>query len=642
MAATAQSQSAMLQSKDHGELLDVIDQLRSRGVDHHVPLPQIVVCGDQSSGKSSVLEAVSGVHFPTKDTLCTRFATELILRRDSVANVKVSIRPGKDRSELEKQKLDSFKAPTENIDDLPVLVEAAKDAMGINAELKAFSEDVLRIEISGPGKPHLTLVDLPGLFHAPSKQQSAGDAALVRSLVRSYMANERSIILAVVSAKNDYANQVVTGLAREIDPKGYRTLGIITKPDTLIVGSDSERSFVNLAKNEDVSFRLGWHVLMNRDFNTKDCSEEERNEREKDLFSHGVWTALPANILGIGPLIPRLSNVLKDQITSVLPSLIDDVRSGISECEATLNRLGASRESGHQQRSYLIRISRDFSFLMKAAVDGVYADEYFGDALTLSGYNKRIRAVVQNLLLEFAEDMRDNGQDKVIVDGEITAKTSRASPEKISRSSFLEEVRELMTRSRGRELPGTFNPLIVGDLFFQQSQPWKRIVDGYNERLLDAVRTSVELALAASADEATSDGLLHEVIHPAMDKFSASLQKKVAEIMLPHQHGHPITYNHYFTETIQKARRAHQEKELARQINLFFHLQPEVGPSQVNPFAGFNTGDLLKSLTSRSTEEDMDRHACSEAVDCMEAYYKVSLNPILTWKLVTIRDLLST
>jgi WD40 repeat protein len=243
-ATMTNTTSVSLQSKDHGQLLDVIDLLRSQGISHYVPLPQLIVCGDQSSGKSSVLEAVSGVRFPTKDNLCTRFATELILRRGPTASAKLVIIPGAERSDEEKEKLLNFKVPTVSIDEFPSLIDKAKEAMGLNSDTKAFSDDVLSVEISGPNQPHLTLVDLPGLIHAENKQQSAKDLQLVSSLVRSYMANSRSIILAVVSARNDYANQIVTKLARDVDPKGLRTLGIITKPDSLHVGSESEKAFI--------------------------------------------------------------------------------------------------------------------------------------------------------------------------------------------------------------------------------------------------------------------------------------------------------------------------------------------------------------------------------------------------------------
>lgn len=368
-------QSIFLQSKDHGELLDVIDILRSQGLSRYVSLPQLVVCGDQSSGKSSVLEAVSGVRFPSKDNLCTRFATELILRRDPKENVTVTIIPGAERTGSDKQKLSGFQALMPSMNEIPALIRRAEETMGVGVETRAFSDDVLRVEISGPGQPHLTLVDLPGMIHAETRQQSAGDVKLVSSLVRKYMANTRSIILAVVSAKNDYANQIVTKLAREVDPSGLRTLGIITKPDTLHVGSESEKAFLDLAKNEDVFFRLGWHLLKNRDYTSRECSLEERNEAEEQFFSHGIWTSLPLSCLGVGAMKLRLSTVLKDQIIQELPKLISDVEVSIEECRSRFLNLGEARTTLAEQRLYLIRISQTFSSLVKDAVDGDYVHD---------------------------------------------------------------------------------------------------------------------------------------------------------------------------------------------------------------------------------------------------------------------------
>ena len=76
-------------SKDQLDLLDSVDCLRSQGISHYISLPQIIVCGDQSSGKSSVLEAISGVSFPIKGNLCTRFPTELVLRKTSHIGVTI-------------------------------------------------------------------------------------------------------------------------------------------------------------------------------------------------------------------------------------------------------------------------------------------------------------------------------------------------------------------------------------------------------------------------------------------------------------------------------------------------------------------------------------------------------------------------
>jgi hypothetical protein len=75
------------------------------------------------------------------------------------------------------------------------------------------------------------------------------DVKLISDLVRSYMGNPRSVVLAVVSAKNDYANQIILKRAREADPRGLRTLGLITKPDCLLRGTEGEADYINLASN---------------------------------------------------------------------------------------------------------------------------------------------------------------------------------------------------------------------------------------------------------------------------------------------------------------------------------------------------------------------------------------------------------
>lgn len=94
-----------------------------------------------------------------------------------------------------------------------------------NPVVARFSNDLLRVEVSGPDHPHLTIVALPVLIHSETKQQSAKDVQLVQDVVQSRMKESRSIILAVVSAQNVFANQIVLKLARDADPSGKRTLG---------------------------------------------------------------------------------------------------------------------------------------------------------------------------------------------------------------------------------------------------------------------------------------------------------------------------------------------------------------------------------------------------------------------------------
>jgi len=610
-------------SKDQLDLLDSIDRLRSQGIDHYVSLPQIIVCGDQSSGKSSVLEAISGVSFPVKSSLCTRFPTELILRKTPNVGVSVSIVPHHSHSESERASLSNFRETLDSFDALPELIEKAKTAMAIGSFGRAFSKDLLRIEVSGPDRPHLTIVDLPGLIHSETKQQSATDIEVVQDVVKSYMEEPRSIILAVVSAKNDYANQIVLKLSRAADKTGTRTLGVITKPDTLIPGSESENMYVSLAENLDVEFRLGWHILKNMDSEVGSWSLSQRDEEERQFFSKGIWTRLPNSILGITLLRERLSKLLLAQIAAELPGLIEEIELKSTACRSQLLKLGKPRANIEEQRLFLLTLSQTFQSITKAAVDGTYNDPFFGDAKTDAGYQKRIRAVVQNLNQSFSKKITREGHRYAITDSssELPSEMNNPNVTPLTRAKFLDHIGDLMKRTRGRELPGTFNPMIISDLFVEQSQPWEALVQSHIEKVARAVKIFLKHLISHIADASTRGELFRTLVEPVFEQIVKDLKGKTAEFLAPHQRGHPITYNHYFTETVQKVRKERSRAEFTRVIQDFFGIE-SLHPSGSHHYGVMDYRPLLDALMERH-EPDLDRYACSEALDCMQAYYKV-------------------
>jgi hypothetical protein len=257
------------------------------------------------------------------------------------------------------------------------MVKVAEQATGIYGSGRVFSKNILRVEVTGLEQLHLSLVDSPGLYHVGDRAPSDADAVLVRTLVKSYLEKNRSILLAVVAAKSDLAMQAIIKMAPEIGPKGQRTLGIITKPDLLFVGSHSEITFVKLATNENLFFKLGWHVLQNRDYDTRNTTRVERVATEKEFLKNRIWSsALPATKFGVENLQPRLSHVLLKKITDELPGLVTDVDGELSTCKERLKAFGGPRSTLGQQQGYSVRNSQTFATLMKGAVNGKEEDVF--------------------------------------------------------------------------------------------------------------------------------------------------------------------------------------------------------------------------------------------------------------------------
>lgn len=604
-----------LRSKRDMRLIDTIDELRSQGVSQFISLPQIIVCGDQSSGKSSVLAAISGVPFPSKSNLCTRFPTELILRKDNVNQTTVSIIPHPESTTQEKARLARFSTTLADLQRIPELIEAANTAMGLNSSSSGFSKHTLRVEVCGPELPHLTIVDLPGLIHSANRQQTATDVAVIKGVVERYMQESRSIILAVISAKNDYANQIVLNMAREFDVNGSRTLGVITKPDTLHPRSESERTYLNLVRNKEVQLGHGWHVVKNLDSDQGIAGLAERHAKEEEFFATGSWAALHDSFKGIDSLRKRLSGVLFQQISAELPKLLEEISTKKRACELELSKLGEPRENINQQRRYLAQCAAAFQSLLSNALQGNYDDEFFESSSASNAYNRRIRAIVQNLLTEFAEHITEHGRLHRIVPRPSHSK-GQDSEILITEEDLISDISKRMRESRGRELPGMFNTSVISDLFREESRPWESITMKRIKELWNDVKVAIQHITQHCADNSTAKSIFERIILPQMTGCMQKMEAKIQELLKSNRSLHAITYNQYYTETLRKVRIQRYSSEINTVIS------QEVFKNKDND--GTLLPTIVTTLADRQ-ENASGKFDAVEALDMLDAYYKVVL-----------------
>lgn len=635
MSQTTEDMALHQLQQEQSKLLDKIDELRTIGVGGLVELPQLIVCGNQSSGKSSVLEAISRVRFPAKSNVCTRFATEVILRRNQSSKIKISIEPGPSRIDAqERLKLRSFTHEEfSNGNDLPALIEKAREHMGITESVNSgFSDDVLKVEISGPDKPELTLVDLPGLYYSTSQDQGSQGIKIVRSLTEKYMKNSRSIILAVISAKTDYHLQEVLNIAERFDPKRERTLGIVTQPDILEANSEEEDTYLHFVKNQKIHLQLGWHALRNRSFETRDISDDARDELEKEFFNQGRWTSLSRECVGIDSLRRRLSSILLNHIRRNLPGLITDIQEKITDLEQKLAKLGAPRSTLQQQKGFLLNISRNFERITAQALNGMYADEFFGGLDDTTGVEdfRRLRAVVRQLNEYFADAMTTRGCRRTISErptglfGATNLPKLPSSsgnpymdgwkPDYVKRSALEVEVSNQARKNRGIELPGSANQLLVGSLFRDQSKPWEGLAKQHLMKAWESARYFVLLVLQHLADDHTYSLLVGSVLEPEFEKLKQVLLQKLDELTAYTKRGHPLPVGRSFLTRVQKARDN-------RELDLLSARLMSTQSDKKDYDRIFSINDIRTATLM--LESTRDEFAAAEIIDQMQAYYNV-------------------
>lgn len=472
-------------------------------------------------------------------------------------------------------------------------------------------------------------------------------------MVQDYISNERTIILAVISAKNDYANQIILDKARGVDPDGTRTLGIITKPDFLRPGSDNERDWIDLAQNKDIFFELGWHIVKNRADGELHLSFQERNEAEALFFSTGRYGELDRSILGVETLRTRLSLTLSEHLKRELPGLKKEMDTKLDEAIKQLGTLGESRATLLEQKQYLANLSLGCHELIKSAVSGHYEQSFFEgldtDGNIESSTNiRRLRAVIQHLNLQFARQMRLRGRKYIIgnkkspeeEDNDLDAYSASeneahdvgpasrsygwppdiAKPKELTRAGAIDWVQQVLVRSRGRELPGNFNPMLISQLFWELSTPWERMAVAHMEKVAGICSEFVSLVLKEKTSRDVETRLQGALIEAALKRNLQNAHNELKSIIADKQR-QPITLNHYYTTTIQKLRRKKHNKRFRSTINdnqMRIHNENDEERFVVDT-------EVLEQQLDKNIELDMDRFSAEEALDSTQAFYKQEL-----------------
>ncbi|XP_019214270.1 interferon-induced GTP-binding protein Mx isoform X1 [Oreochromis niloticus] len=371
-------------------LIDLIDSLRSLGVEKDLALPAIAVIGDQSSGKSSVLEALSGVALPRGSGIVTRCPLELKMMKKKEGEAwygKISYR---DFEEKIKE---------------PALVEK----MIREAQLKlvgnevGISSELISLEIASPDVPDLTLIDLPGIARVAVDGQSADIGDKIKTMIQTVISKQETINLVVVPCNVDIATTEALNMAKLVDPDGERTLGVLTKPD--LVDKGTEENVVKIVHNEVIPLKKGYMVVKCRGQKeiTEKVSLSEALKNEEAFFKEHTHfqTLFDEGQATVPKLAEKLTLELVHHIQKSLPRLDEQTQKKLEQTRANLNKLRTGPPSDATKRQKFL------SDLVSA---------FTQDAIRLTtgeelkcGYNSSIFFTLRNEFEAWEKIIKDSG-----------------------------------------------------------------------------------------------------------------------------------------------------------------------------------------------------------------------------------------
>ncbi|XP_015204538.1 dynamin-2 isoform X4 [Lepisosteus oculatus] len=339
------------------ELIPLINKLQdafsSIGQSCNLDLPQIAVVGGQSAGKSSVLENFVGRDFlPRGSGIVTRRPLILQLVNSKAEYAEFLHCKGKKFVDFDEVRLE---------------IEAETDR--ITGSNKGISPIPINLRVYSPHVLNLTLIDLPGMTKVPVGDQPPDIEHQIRDMLLQFISRESCLVLAVTPANTDLANSDALKIAKEVDPQGLRTIGVITKLDLMDEGTDAR----DILENKLLPLRRGYIGVVNRsqkDIDGKKDIKAALAAERKFFLSHPAYRHM-ADRMGTSHLQKTLNQQLTNHIRDTLPALRSKLQSQLLSLEKEVEEFKNFRPDDPTRKTKaLLQMVQQFGVDFEKRIEG--------------------------------------------------------------------------------------------------------------------------------------------------------------------------------------------------------------------------------------------------------------------------------
>ncbi|XP_034459169.1 dynamin-1a isoform X2 [Hippoglossus hippoglossus] len=329
------------------------DAFSAIGQNANLDLPQIAVVGGQSAGKSSVLENFVGKDFLPR-------GSGIVTRRPLVLQLMTCPTEYAEFLHCKGKKFVDF-------DEVRQEIEAETDR--ITGANKGISSVPINLRVYSPHVLNLTLVDLPGMTKVPVGDQPADIEAQIREMLMQFVTKENCLMLAVSPANSDLANSDALKIAKEVDPQGMRTIGVITKLDLMDEGTDAKE----ILDNKLLPLRRGYVGVVNRsqkDIDGKKDINAAMAAERKFFLSHASYRHL-SDRMGTPFLQKLLNQQLTNHIRDTLPGLRAKLQSQLLSIEKEVEEYKNFRPDDPSRKTKaLLQMVQQFSVDFEKCIEG--------------------------------------------------------------------------------------------------------------------------------------------------------------------------------------------------------------------------------------------------------------------------------